>query len=171
MFGGPRTHYYRASTDRGGLFGPLPLAGGPPELHKQAGLLRAAKSGDQGARGGPGARYHLPPPGRVPGLEPLPEFLSLRFLKTETMTSRLPKMSTTVVKISTLESTVTTQAGRGAPAASRSAKPKRPRPPGSQQFLRDPFSSIVDALRSGRPLALTGRCPTRGSAPPVRRPR
>lgn len=41
--------------------------------------------------------------------EYLPAFLSFRFLKTDTMTNRLPSTSTTMVVMSTLESKVTTQ--------------------------------------------------------------
>lgn len=67
-FGGPCRHG-RARTDSGGLLGPLPSAGGPPGLHKRAGPLRAPRSGARGARGAPGARYHLP--GRVAGARAL----------------------------------------------------------------------------------------------------
>lgn len=111
-------------------------------------LLAPIEGGDLGTPG-------LPLPSAGGSTPSLPEFLSLRFLKTETMTSRLPKMSTTVVKISTLERADTTQAGRGEPAASssRSAEPKRPLPPGSQQFLREPFSSIAAARRAEPPPA------------------
>lgn len=143
----------------GGLFGPPPLAGGPPRT-PQAGWPPQGSQRRE-TRGPVGPRA---PPRWGPQLQPLPEFLSLRFLKTETMTSRLPKMSTTVVKISTPESTVTTQAGRGAPAASRSAKPKRLRPPGSQQFLREPFSSIADTRRCAP--AASPPCPP-GAATPL----
>ena len=42
----------------------------------------------------------------------LPEFLSFRFLNTETMTRRFPSTSTTVVKIKMLAKVAITQAGR-----------------------------------------------------------
>lgn len=63
----------------------------------------------------------------------LPEFLSLRFLNTEMITSRFPSTSTTVVKISTLAKIAMTQAGRALPsvASARSSCPSR----GSVRFL------------------------------------
>ncbi|TNN65364.1 hypothetical protein EYF80_024400 [Liparis tanakae] len=55
------------------------------------------------------------------------EFLNLRFLNTEMMTSRLPSTSTTVVKINTLARMAMTQAGRALPsvASVRSSCPSR----------------------------------------------
>lgn len=63
----------------------------------------------------------------------LPEFLSLRFLNTETITSKFPSTSTTVVKISTLARIPMTQAGRVLPsvASVRSSCPSR----GSVRFF------------------------------------
>lgn len=61
------------------------------------------------------------------GRKILPEFLSLRFLNTEMITSRFPSTSTTVVKIKTLARIAMTQAGRALPsvASVRSSCPSR----------------------------------------------
>ncbi len=67
------------------------------------------------------------------GRDILPEFLSLRFLNTEMITSRFPSTSTTVVKINTLARIPMTQAGRALPsvASVRSSCPSR----GSVRFF------------------------------------
>lgn len=63
----------------------------------------------------------------------LPEFLSLRFLNTDMITSRFPSTSTTVVKIKTLARIAMTQAGRALSSVSsaRSSCPSR----GSVRFF------------------------------------
>lgn len=73
----------------------------------------------------------------------LPEFLSLRFLKTEIMTSRFPRTSTTVVKIKTLAKMPMTQAGRAVPsgARARSSCPSR----GSVRFFMRVIASGIAA--------------------------
>lgn len=71
-----------------------------------------------------------------------PAFLSFLFLSTEMITSTLPSTSTTLVKISTLASTMTTHAGR-APAPLPQARPC----PTSVRFLmRETFSGMSNKL-------------------------
>lgn len=53
------------------------------------------------------------------GCHILPEFLNLRFLNTDMITSRFPSTSTTVVKIKTLARRAMTQAGRALPSEAR----------------------------------------------------
>lgn len=78
----------------------------------------------------------------------LPEFLSLRFLNTEMITSRFPSTSTTVVKINTLAKIAMTQAGRALPsvASVRSSCPSR----GSVRFF---MSENVSGITGPQPYA------------------
>ncbi|KAK5858537.1 hypothetical protein PBY51_002670 [Eleginops maclovinus] len=71
----------------------------------------------------------------------LPEFLSLRFLNTDMITSRFPSTSTTVVKIKTLARIAMTQAGRvlSSVASVRSSCPNR----GSVRFMSVNVSGIT----------------------------
>lgn len=76
----------------------------------------------------------------------LPEFLSLRFLNTEMITSRFPSTSTTVVKIKTLARIAMTQAGRSLPSVARvrSSCPSR----GSVRFF---ISANVSGITGPQP--------------------
>lgn len=91
-----------------------------------------------------------------------PAFLSLRFLNTEMMTSRLPSTSTTVVKISTQAKMEMTQAGRAVPSRARlrSSCPSR----GSVQFNSDNVSGITGPRLSPSLLCPAGALGTKHGA-------